>query len=184
MDEFEMRKYIGRSRQNPDSKKTWKKYVWKQPKPQYRRAEKNRFRAADRRNHQSTIEDKQSLKTARKIKQEPYHGEKYCFSMSPLREAQRKRSGRFCALCGELFCRHRARESAILIMHSWACEDGAFANFPKDIALMIANLIYREQIDFLEMFSEFWHDTPRITSGPHFDKGFRKMGVSVRSRRE
>ncbi len=149
MDEFELRKNIGKLRESPFRNITWKEYVHHH-NVKYRKNSKKHIKVVKRRNRQMAIQEKDPNKTKSLMKQEPYRWEIYGQANTPLKMAKLRRSNRYCSQCGYLFCEHRARESALWILHSRKEWDGDFAVFPKEIALIIANLVYGVQLDFVQ----------------------------------
>jgi hypothetical protein len=161
MDAFILLKSKGSHRNNPDQKKNWKKYKVNKGCLRIRRKNMKLGNVRTRRIRMRLIEDQdhhhyryENSGKLEKIKDMAYAWENV-YKEDKVQYAIIKRSGKYCSVCDELFCEHRAKESAHLILHSRDSRDGDFSNFPRDIALIIANLVYGAQLSYVDFIATY-----------------------------
>jgi hypothetical protein len=139
--EYQMSKNRGLGRSDPDRKKSHKEYSTSGS------SSKGKPKLRDKKVTEDTIGMKSQ--TYRKWKNIPYYNEVRGRMMSDWRYYKLKRTGIFCNICDQYTCQHRAVESAMLIILSQRTKNGFFSVISKEIALVIAKLVYQLQLNSL-----------------------------------
>ena len=150
MDIYMTYKNCGRQRGNPDRNARWnlKVYDGSKSNAKHRREAKKNERKRGRRRVRDTDDKLTNRKvSSRKICEEPY---RYHWAFNNMAYRRERRSGKYCKICEDIMCKHRATESALLVLLSHAHKDGSFAMLSRDIALIIAKKVYKTQMDWVD----------------------------------